>query len=157
MESDERRTAPGTERRAIFRGGRRPYDRPGLHPPVLVAEGYEPARTPCASYLTLLHFEVAEAGLPTEAVALLDAGWQPHLILADPASAHAVSRRLAASTALVKPRLIVMTGALDEGRQQSEEMLLKPFRLSTMISAVRRALRHPQVPAGAAPRPFPPA
>ena len=156
MEADERRATSVSERRTIFQGGRRPYDRPGQHPPVLVAESYEPARTPCAAYLTLLNFDVAESGRPREAVALIDAGWQPHVILADPASADAVTHRLAGWNGVVRPRLIVMSGSPDEARQRASGLILKPFRLSTMMRAIRSALRRPLGPVAPAARPFRP-
>jgi CheY-like chemotaxis protein len=149
MDGGDRRVASVPERRAIFRGGRRPYDRPGQHPPVLVAEAYEPARTPCAGYLTRLHFEVAEAGRPAEAIALLDAGWQPHVILADSASAVALAHRVAHSRGAVIPQLIVMTGSLDEAQDPAAGLLVKPFRFNTMMRVVRSALRRSAEPLAA--------
>src|SRR5262245_15156525 len=55
----DRRTAP--DRRRVSRGGRRDYDRPGHHPPVLVADSYDGARLPCVRYLARFNFEVTEA------------------------------------------------------------------------------------------------
>jgi len=137
----ERRTGISPERRAIPRGGRRPYDVPGQYPPILVAEGYEAARTPCARYLHVLRFEVAEAALPAEALAMIDSGWSPHVILADSASADAVSRHLTSSPRLVTPQLIIMAGSPEITRHSRSELLVKPFRLKTMVQTVRRVLR----------------
>jgi DNA-binding NtrC family response regulator len=137
----ERRAGVCPERRAIPRGGRRPYDLPGHYPPILVADGYEAARTPCAAYLHLLRFEVAEAARPEEALAMIDSGWVPHVILADSASADAVSRHLTSLPHLVTPQLIIMAGAPEVARRPRSELLVKPFRLKTMVQTVRRALR----------------
>jgi DNA-binding response OmpR family regulator len=156
MEGDDRRVAAVSERRAIFRGGRRPYDRPGQHPPVLVAEAYEAARAPCAAYLTHLHFEVAEAGRPAEALALIDAGWEPRVILADSASAVALAHRLGSARSVVPPHLIVMTSSLGEGQEPSAELLLKPFRFNLMMRVVRSALRRSAGPFATVASPFQP-
>jgi DNA-binding NtrC family response regulator len=137
----ERRTGVSPERRAIPRGGRRPYDLPGQYPPILVADGYEAARTPCATYLHALRFEVAEAARPAEALALIDSGWVPHVILADSASADAVSGHLTSSQHGVTPQLIIMTGSLEITRRPRSELLVKPFRLKTMVQTIRRVLR----------------
>jgi DNA-binding NtrC family response regulator len=123
------------------RGGRRPYDVPGRYPPLLIAERYEPVRTPCAAYLNLLSFEVAEAAHAAEATAIIAAGWWPAVIITDGESAEAVSGCLKTSNHAVAPQLIVMTGALEPRAQSSATLLLKPFRLTTMAQTVRRALR----------------
>jgi DNA-binding response OmpR family regulator len=141
MNGQERRAGVAPERRAIPRGGRRDYDVPGYYPPVLIAEAYEEARIPCASYLQNLHFEVAEAAKPAEAIAMLGSGWIPHVILADPPSATAVRQHASALRDLTLPPLIVMTGALDAAEKQRGDVLIKPFRLTTMVQAVRRTLR----------------
>ena len=140
----ERRAGTLPERRAYPRGGRRPYDLPGHYPPVLIADGYEAARTPCATYLQALRFEVAEAARPAEALAMIESGWLPHVILADPVSAAAVSRHFMSSPSPpngLTPQLIVMTGSPEIIRPPKSELLLKPFRLKTMLKTVRVVLR----------------
>src|SRR6266480_2418028 len=47
-----------SDRRRVPRGGRRPTDRPGKYPPVLVAESYDGVRMSCARYLDRFHFHV---------------------------------------------------------------------------------------------------
>jgi CheY-like chemotaxis protein len=141
MTVQERRTGVLPERRAIPRGGRRPYDKPGQYPPILIADSYEAARTPCATYLHALRFEVAEAARPAEALALIDSGWVPHVILADSASADAVARHLTSSRHRVTPQLIIMTGSLEITQRPKSDLLVKPFLLKTMVQTVRRVLR----------------
>ncbi len=141
MNRRERRESALRERRSMPRGGRRAYDLPGRYPPVLVAERYEPVRTPGAAYLNLLQVEVAEVARPTEAVAIIAGGWLPHVILADSTSADSLTSYLATSALLARPQLIVMTGSPELPRSRSTALLTKPFRLKTMAQAVRRAVR----------------
>ena len=54
----DRRRQEFSDRRAVPRGGRRPYDRPGRFPNLLVADSYEGARIPCARYLDHFGFKV---------------------------------------------------------------------------------------------------
>jgi hypothetical protein len=74
-------------------------------------------------------------------LALIDSGWVPHVILADSASADAVSRHLTSSPLRMTPQLIVMIGCPETTRRQRSELLVKPFRLKTMVQTVRRVLR----------------
>ncbi len=122
------------------RGGRRPYDVPGRYPLVLVADGYEAARAPCAAYLSLLNFEVAETAVPKEAVAVIESGWVPHVILADLASAQVLSQQLALPSHVFIPALIVMTSSPVTARPRKGALLVKPFRLKVMLRTVRRVL-----------------
>jgi hypothetical protein len=137
----ERRAGALAERRFVPRGGRRAHDLPGQYPPVLVADGYEAARTSCAGYLRFLRFEVAEAGGPDEAIAMIEAGWLPHVILANPEAADALTPLLAKSRRFLTPELIVMTGAPDMTWRRNGGLLVKPFRLRAMIRTVRHHLR----------------
>jgi DNA-binding response OmpR family regulator len=124
------------------RGGRRPYDVPGRYPPVLLADGYEASRVACVAYLGLFGFEVAGVAIPAEAVALVDSGWTPHLILADGESAARLSRRFASlPRAHSAPPIIVMAGDLRAVPRPVGGILIKPFRLKTMLRVVRRVLR----------------
>ncbi len=139
MIDTNRRVEAPADRRSMPRGGRRTYDVPGRYPFVLVAEGYEAVRTPCAAYLSLLNFEVAETAVPKEAVAVIESGWVPHVILADLASAHVLSQVPAPSQVFI-PALIVMTSSSATARPQNGALLLKPFRLKEMVRTVRRVL-----------------
>jgi CheY-like chemotaxis protein len=124
------------------RGGRRPYDVPGRFPPVLLADAYEAARVACVAYLNLFGFEVAEAAVPAEAIALVESGWVPHVILADGESAVHLTRRFSSLPPPVSsPPIIVMAGDLRDVPRPVEGVLLKPFRLKTMLYTVRRVLR----------------
>jgi DNA-binding response OmpR family regulator len=124
------------------RGGRRPYDVPGRYPAVLLADGYEAARVACVAYLGLFSFDVAEVAIPAEAVALVDSGWTPQLILADGESAARLSRRFASlPSASDAPPIIVMAGDLRSVPRPIGGILVKPFRLKTMLHTVRRVLR----------------
>src|SRR5579862_1409260 len=80
MQESERRGEP--DRRRVPRGGRRPYDRPGRYPAVLLADSYEGARRPCARYLHRLNFDVSEADTGEQALArILEA--PPRLVLTE--------------------------------------------------------------------------
>jgi DNA-binding response OmpR family regulator len=138
IDCDRRVDAPA-DRRSMPRGGRRTYDVPGRYPLILVAESYEAVRGPCAAYLSLLNFEVAETAVAKEAVAVIESGWVPHLILADLASAHLLSHLPAPSQAFV-PALIVMTSSPATVRPRKGALLVKPFRLKEMLTTVRRVL-----------------
>src|SRR5215212_11393224 len=61
MISRERRQTPVSDRRRFPRGGQRPYDRPGRHPRVIVADSYGGVRRPCVAYLNHFNFLVEEA------------------------------------------------------------------------------------------------
>jgi DNA-binding response OmpR family regulator len=124
------------------RGGRRPDDVPGRYPTILLADGYEAARVACVAYLNLFGFEVAEAAAPAEALALVDGGWAPQVILADAESAARLSRRFASlPPRSVVPPIILMAGDLRDLPHPIGGILVKPFRMKTMLRTVRRVLR----------------
>jgi CheY-like chemotaxis protein len=142
MNQRNRRLEALPDRRMMPRGGRRPYDVPGRYPPVLLADAYEAARVACVAYLDLFGFEVAEAAIPAEALALVESGWAPQVILADAESAARLSRRFASLPPPVSaPPLIVLAGDLRVVPRPISGILLKPFRLKTMLLTVRRVLR----------------
>jgi CheY-like chemotaxis protein len=142
MNQRNRRLEALPDRRMMPRGGRRPYDIPGRYPPVLLADAYEAARVACVAYLDLYGFEVAEAAIPAEALALVESGWAPQVILADGEIAARLSRRFASLPAPDSaPPIIVMAGDLREMPRPIGGILLKPFRLKTMLYTVRRVLR----------------
>ena len=142
MNQRNRRVEGVPDRRIMPRGGRRPSDVPGRYPPVLLAETYEAARVACAAYLELFAFEVAEAAIPAEALALIDSGWSPKVILADGVNAAHLSWRFASHPpSTPAPPIIVMAGDLRDLPRPIAGLLLKPFRLKTMLYTVRRVLR----------------
>src|SRR6185295_10412492 len=77
----EQRT--GGDRRRFPRGGRRPEDRPGRFPTLLVADRHRTARVPYVRYLSQFRFKVAEAQDSDELLQAIEAN-QPHIILIEP-------------------------------------------------------------------------
>jgi hypothetical protein len=139
MIDSHRRRDDAADRRFMPRGGRRTYDVPGRYPYVLVADGYEAARAPCAAYLSLMNFEVAESAVPREAVAVIRSGWVPHVILADLVSAHVLAQQPLPSQ-IFNPALIVLTSFPVTAAPRKVALLVKPFRLKAMVRTVRRVL-----------------
>src|SRR5579862_1517915 len=70
------------DRRLVPRGGRRPSDKFGRYPSVLVADSLASARQSCVRYLQRLNFEVVEARSREELAARLVTS-PPCLILAE--------------------------------------------------------------------------
>lgn len=146
MTTAERREQSG-DRRAVSRGGRRPYDQPGRFPNLLVADSYEGARIPCARYLDHFGFRVDQASDGEGALSLIQSG-NPHLILVE-ASLPTVSAAGISQWLDREPRavpMIVMVSDFEPERTEemppgASAMLIKPFPLSTMLQEVRRALR----------------
>jgi DNA-binding response OmpR family regulator len=136
------------DRRAVARGGRRPYDRPGHYPKLLIADSYEGARVPCARYLDHFGFHVDQAADGQEALAAMEAGL-PHLLLVEhslpklPASGLVEWIEKAGHDRQVP--VILMLSDFDavapRDMPPSAAVLVKPFPLSTMLQEVRRALR----------------
>lgn len=127
------------------RGGRRTTDRPGQHPPVLVADSYQGVRQACARYLGHFHFQVAEATNGEEALSLIGETL-PHVILTEsglplmPASR--LTQWLAQSWRTREIPIIVMTHELEpEGLPyRAAGVLVKPFTLADMLEEIRRVL-----------------
>src|SRR5882762_3391838 len=78
--AEHQRSLP--DRRRVPRGGRRPTDRPGKYPSVLVAESYDGVRKSCARYLDRFNFQVAEAADGEQALTHI-AAEPPQVILAE--------------------------------------------------------------------------
>src|SRR5262252_4554950 len=76
------------DRRRVPRGGRRPYDQPGKHPPVLVADTDEAVRRAFVRYLDLFGFQVAQAARIDEGLAAVE-GPEPDVIVTELTSAAA--------------------------------------------------------------------
>ena len=130
------------------RGGRRPTDRPGRHPTLLVAESYAPVRRPFVRYLEHFSFRVTQATNGDELLAALSRV-PPHVILAEVALPHMDAQRLSqwlgSSCHARDIPVIVMADSFTEGAAarlgNPAGVLVKPFPLSTLLDEVRRVLR----------------
>jgi hypothetical protein len=69
------------DRRKQSRGGRRPYDRPGFAPLVLVADEESQSLEMCEAILAKLHFAVAPVNSVEKAVAVIET-LRPDVIVA---------------------------------------------------------------------------
>jgi CheY-like chemotaxis protein len=136
------------DRRKVPRGGRRDDDRPGRDPMLLVAESYHEVRRVYVRYLNLFGFLVKEAQNATDAVAILRSA-TPRVILAEASMPMLDAERLWGQVQ-ADPRtrstpIILLVAAADvpetAGRFRPAAVLHKPFHLSALTSAVRRALR----------------
>jgi len=134
------------DRRRVSRGGRRPYDRPGLHPALLIADGYEGARRPCARYLHRLNFDVSEAETGEQALARILQS-PPRLILTEWSLPSMPDGRLMQwlaqgfRTRDIPVILLANATDLTAPPPSVAGVLRKPFSLSQMIEEVRRVLR----------------
>jgi DNA-binding response OmpR family regulator len=132
----------------VPRGGRRSADRPGAHPPILIADSYEGVRRPCARYLERLHFAVAEAACGDEALASIVAS-PPRLILAElqlpTMPAGRLLRWLGQSWRTRDIPVLVLAGVVepstDETFRLAAGVLVKPFALRQMVDEIRRVIR----------------
>lgn len=124
------------------RGGRRPYDLPGKHPPVLVADTDESVRRAFVRYLDHFGFQVAQVARIDDGLGA-DDGLHPDLIVAELTSAAAA--RLASSPPA--PTIVTVTDDLHTAPRYASAMLVKPFPLPTLLDEMRRVLReHTLVP-----------
>jgi DNA-binding NtrC family response regulator len=146
MAIPERRLASLTDRRRVPRGGRRPTDRAGRYPPVLVADSDEFARRPLVSYLKLFGFQVDEAANSHDVTTAIERS-QPHVIIAEltlPASA----RLRTLFTAARRIPVIVTTTDTDiPVSPQASGLLMKPFPLTALLDEVRGVLRQLRIAA----------
>jgi CheY-like chemotaxis protein len=154
MSTDARRDVQ--DRRRVPRGGRRTLDRPGLYPPVLVAESYDGVRKSCSRYLHRFHFQVFEATTGEEALTRIVAE-PPQVILAElnlpSMPAGRLARWLSQSWRTRHIPVIVLAGdinpavAPDDFQRLAAGILMKPFSLRAMLEEVRRVLRSGEVSA----------
>jgi DNA-binding response OmpR family regulator len=139
------RPRSGTDRRRVPRGGRRPSDRAGRYPHVLVAESYDGVRQSCARYLQQFNFDVIEAADGEQALARIVAS-PPQLVLTEWNLPSMPGGRLAQWIAQRRPDndipVIMMTNAVESGSPMPPVagMLRKPFSLTEMLAEVRRVL-----------------
>jgi DNA-binding response OmpR family regulator len=137
----ERRVA-GRDRRRAPRGGRRPYDKPGKHPPVLVADSDDAVRRAFVRYLEMYGFRVTQAARIDEVPAENEAG-PPDVIVTELTSSAAA--RLSSSPTV--PTIVTVTDDLHEAPRHAAAMLVKPFSLPTLLDELRRILRTKAAPA----------
>jgi DNA-binding response OmpR family regulator len=149
MSEAERRAGQTGDRRTVPRGGRRPYDRQGRFPNLLVADSYEGARVPCVRYLDHFGFRVEQAADGKQALSILET-LQPHVVLAEMTlpnvSAAGICAWLDRDPRTRSVPVIVLQSDFDtdqvvERPERAAAVLVKPFPLSTMLQQVRRALR----------------
>jgi DNA-binding response OmpR family regulator len=146
MATPERRLASLTDRRRVPRGGRRPTDRAGRYPPVLVADSDGFARRPLVSYLKLFGFQVDEAANSHDATAAIERS-QPHVIIAEltlPASARL---RTLFTSARCIPVIVTTTDTAIPVSPQASGLLMKPFPLATLLDELRGVLRQLRIAA----------
>ena len=123
-----------TDRRRAPRGGRRASDREGRHPTLLVADPYDATRRLFVRYLERCNFHVEEAANRRDAIANI-AGASPAVIVSD------LALRLQGDPGIGQIPMIVMAGAIRQLDVPTSVALAKPFPLSALLEAVRRALR----------------
>jgi CheY-like chemotaxis protein len=121
----------------VSRGGRRPYDQPGKHPPVLVADTDEAVRRAFVRYLEMFGFRVTQAVRIDEGLDESPGGQQPDVIVTELTS---VTAARLASTPRV-PTIVTVTDDLHSAPRYASAMLVKPFPLPTLLNELRRVLR----------------
>jgi DNA-binding response OmpR family regulator len=126
------------------RGGRRPYDKPGKHPPILVADTDDAVRRAFVRYLDMYGFQVTQAARIDD-VPEIEGGPQPDVIVTELTSAAAA--RLASSPGV--PTIVTVTDDLHKAPRHAAAMLVKPFSLPTLLDELRRILRAQAAPAHA--------
>jgi len=109
MPAVERRADHSSDRRRAARGGRRPSDRSGRAPTVLLADSHESARSVYARYLDRYHFHTETAATPHEVTASLDRA-QPAAILIEAELGGVAVWEIAGWPALRDVPVIVLAG-----------------------------------------------
>ena len=139
MRTGERRTQ--SDRRRAPRGGRRPYDKAGRHPQVLVADGFDVVRRSCAQYLDQLNFDVVQATTHEDMTVLMAMG-VPQLILAGLTLRGRAATAPWMDTVSAKgiPMIAIANVDVDVPVIASGR-LRRPFTPTQLIAEVRRVLR----------------
>lgn len=128
------------------RGGRRAADRPGRHPPILVADSYDGVRRACSRYLGHFNFQVSEVADGEDALELISSTL-PRVILTEstlpmmPASR--LMQWLGQSWRTRDIPIIVLSQEMEPTgwANRAAGVLVKPFTLAAMLEEVRRVLR----------------
>ena len=121
----------------MSRGGRRPYDIPGKHPSVLVADTDDGVRRAFVRYLDMYGFQVTQVARIDDVPAENASGPRPEVIVTELTSAAAA--RLASSPTV--PTIVTVTDDLHHAPRNAAAMLVKPFPLPTLLDELRRILR----------------
>ncbi len=145
MSAPDRRNDRPVDRRRAARGGRRPTDRPGRTPFLLLADSHDAARSVYARYLDRFHFHTEVAGTPHDVSASVDRT-RPAVVLIEPAMGGVPAWEMASWPGLRGVPFIVLAGGSGcdlsaNGAFTPAAVLQKPFELSTMLDEVRRVLR----------------
>ena len=113
------------------------------HDTILIVDDEAAVRTPVAEYLRDLGYDVTEAADGPTALALLDDGLRPDLLLADFGLPHGMDGiSLAETTRRQAPnlRVIVITGYAQIQLPANMLMLTKPFTLPALADCVQKLL-----------------
>ena len=121
---DERRQ--GQDRRRAPRGGRRPGDRDGYTPLVLVVDDDDDSNTRCEAILAKLRFAVAPAHSADEAVRVMRV-LRPSLVVAHLKDETVLRRQMSTEPAIASVPILSLTGESAEP--------------AALVEEVRRALR----------------
>ena len=131
----ERRIAT-PDRRRVPRGGRRPYDQPGKHPPVLVADTDEAVRRAFVRYPGHVRIPCRPGG---EDRRRSWRRWDGAGRYRDRADFRGGGTELASSPRV--PTIVTVTDELHAAPRHAAARLVKPFPLPTLLDEVRRILR----------------
>jgi DNA-binding response OmpR family regulator len=145
----DRRLATAVDKRFERRGGRRAADFGNPCPTVILADSYDAARKLYSRFLDRYRFRVETATTGAELLDLLRRE-HPAVILCEPSLPGLSLTALAAELAAYRKDAGVEVLLLGDGRRldpdltsivQPSAVLEKPFELSQLLEAVRRAIR----------------
>ena len=145
VKDDAERRSTSSDRRRFPRGGRRESDLTGRTPLVIIVEGYDGVRHPCARYLNHFRFCVAEAATPAAAGVVLEQA-DPAAILIEDLNSPSFEELHDVARARAIPVISLSTALRDAALERAAAVgatgvLLKPFSLSAMLEEIRRVLR----------------
>ncbi len=137
------------DRRSVPRGGRRATDKPGWYPTVLVAESYQSVRQMLVQFLNARHFRVEEAINGRQVLAELQTVTPAVIVTEQGLPGLAALRELGEDAGRLAwrqiPTIVMMSedspDTLDSLPGHLSGVVVKPFRLETLLEEVRRALR----------------
>jgi len=134
------------DRRAAPRGGRRPEDRDGFFPRVMVVDVDEASRRMQAEYLRLRKFEVLAVADGTDALLSLDS-FRPHAVITDLVVGSVDAYAVVASAASRGIPSLIFAGAAPfdaRGTETSVPVVQRPAPLADVIERLRDIFRiHP--------------
>ena len=120
----ERRHA--RDRRRFARGGRRPYDRDGYAPLILVADDDADSTSHCEAILAALRFAVAPARSVEEALRVMH-GLRPNVVVAHLKDNERLRAEMEADATTADVPLVVLNGEFQDAAE--------------LVDAIRRVLR----------------